>query len=195
MRGFAGVVLLVLLAAACGDSSGPQTDESFRFTDPQGDTVAVVNPTVRATDAIATEVTVLADVILLRLEFAAPVTPWSQGQPNPLDGFLDLDLDENSATGVPGAANEHGGDAQMGADWYLDLRDDGAEGLVLIKPNSSDRIGATIQYLGTAVEIRLPRAALGETDGRFLVAFVLETEDRPVSDFVPNVGHYAIAPR
>lgn len=186
----------LLLLPACSDATSPSADVPSRFLDPQGDTVAVANPTVRATDVIATQVTVFPDTILLRLEFAEAVTPWSQDQPTGLDGFLDIDVDRNAGTGIPGAADAHGGDARLGAEWFVDFRDDGVGHVDLVRTTSTrPRLAIPISYLGSVVEVRVPRAVIGESDGRFWLALVTETRDRPVSDFAPNTGHYTVAPR
>jgi hypothetical protein len=195
MRRFVAGLLLTYAAAACGDASGPSGPVPVRFTDPAGDTVAAAVPTVRANDVVATQITVLADTLLLQIELAAAVSPWSLGQPNGFDGFLDFDVDNNALTGIPAASNQYGVDAQLGAEWFLDFRDDGAGTIDLANAvNTSQRVAVPIRFLGSIVEIRVPRAALGETDGRFGMAYIVEMEDRPVSDFVPNAGHYAIAP-
>ena len=193
MRAWFGA--LFALAAACGDPAAPpETSLTRNFLDPVGDTVAAPGqPTVRATDAIRTWVLVRPDTIIIRIEFAEPITPWSQELPNGIDGFLDLDLDENAATGVAGAGDAFGGSAQLGAEYYLDFRDDGEGTIDLVEPTANTRRPVLIGFNEKVVEVWIPRHLLTDPDGEFRFAFILETLDRPVSDFVPNQGNYRVS--
>ena len=112
---------LLTLSGACGDSTAPRPFESydFAFDDPAADTVANSGGTTAlALDVTGVSGTVSATDVVLTLTFATPIALWSAAQPNSVDGFLDLDLDENAATGIPGAAEEYPeyqGSTQLGA--------------------------------------------------------------------------------
>jgi hypothetical protein len=187
--------LALALVAACDDPAGPTEQPlTLLFPDPVGDTVPTGGPpAVRATDAVNTRVTVAADTVVIEMEFASPITPWSQELANGLDGFLDLDLDENAATGIPGAADAYGGSAAVGAEYYLDFRDDGAGTIDLVEPVTNTRRPVQIGYSQRAARVSIPRSLLADPDGQFRLAYIVETLDRPVSDFVPNTGNYRVA--
>ena len=185
---------LLALSVACGDSTAPRPFGSydFSFDDPAADTL----PNGDGTTALALDVTgvngtVDATDVVLTLTFTAPIAPWSAAQPNSVDGFLDLDLDQNSATGIPGAAEEYGGSAPLGAEYYLSLREVSAGSIALVNPATSSYRAVAASVSGNTMRIVIPRRHLNDADGQFRLSLVVGTPGRPATDFAPNAGYYA----
>lgn len=181
----------VTQSAGGGGTSG----EPFSFADPAGDLLAGT-AAPGAPDLVRVSGSVRADSIAVTLTFAGDVTPWSEGAQTGLDGFVDLDLDENTNTGIPSAIDEYGGSANLGADWYISLRDDGSGARVdLVDAGSGSATPVPARFSSRAVTVTIPRTALDETDGIFRLAAVVGHRNSEATDFAPNAGFYRVAPR
>jgi hypothetical protein len=175
---------------AGGSGGGGGGGRSFSFTDPTGD----LRPEASAPDApdaVTLSGSVSADTVVIRLTFRAAITPFSEGRSNSLDGFVDLDLDENAATGIPGAVDEVGGATGLGADVYLDLRDLTSTSVNLYEAGSSTGTAVPATFATTSVTIRVPRALLRDDDGRFRLSALVANPDGP-TDFIPNTGFLTV---
>lgn len=188
---------LVLSAACSGDPTGIELDAVFQrtFTDPVGDTIAPgANVFARALDVKTIRVGMTAESLFVRYEFTQPIAFWSTGGPESIDGFVDLDLDDNAATGGRSAVDEFGyGAANMGADYYVSLRDD-RFGHVRMRDFASrtwHTLGITIA--GNGFTLRMQRGVIGEADGVLSISALVGGQLRLATDAVPNQGHFRIA--
>lgn len=190
---------LVLVAAGCGsDPTGSDTDQPYDFTfdDPVGDTtVATANPdSVRAIDLVSVSGRVDADQIELVLQFAEPVTRWSDGAANGLDGFVFFDTDQNTGSG----RQTGGTPVTAGAEFYLDLRDDGSGRFGLVDWGKKTISVISPTFDGNRVEIRIPRerlATTSDTDAKLNLAVEIGGRGRaPVSDRGGNGAAYVLEP-
>jgi hypothetical protein len=193
------VVTSVALAACGGGGfTAPSDDRApfdFSFTDPAGDTLppAPAPPVLpKGVDLLGVSGAVTEDQIRLTLEFAEPVAPWSARRPNSLDGFIDLDLDEDEQTGVPGAAEQASRDAAVGVEYYVDLRDSRPGRVALVDPRARAVVYVSVRFDGTTVTIEIPRSELGDDDGELLLSIVVGVADRPITDFGPDDTHYVV---
>src|SRR2546422_7239844 len=114
------VAALAGALAGCGDSSGPGGNQSFRATDPSGDTFGsgTVQPDLTA-------FTIVHDTggIDVMLDFTANVQSPVTGGTNVVVGFIDLDTDQDSTTGTTSAVDvfrPDGGSTGMGVEYYVD---------------------------------------------------------------------------
>jgi hypothetical protein len=189
--------LAALILAACGSGpSGPDTETpiEFAFVDPAGDTVAATaNPlAVAGLDLVGVSGVLSADELSLTLEFGSPVTPWSNGAANGLDGFVHFDIDQNVSTGF--IDNAH----QMGVDFYLDLRDNGFGRVAVVEHVKQQLVWISATFEGTRFSVTIPRSALTLTvdpASALGLAVDLSARDRvPVVDRAPDVGSYLIGP-
>jgi hypothetical protein len=192
------VLGLALGLGACGGSAatGPEDRAPFDFSfdDPRGDTAAVSPLPAgagHAIDLIKVSGSVSADKVTLILEFAEPIVRWSAGAPNSLDGFVDFDVDHSSATGGGDAAE---GQFGLGADRYLDLRDNGMGRMGLVDPIAKKFVTVPFELDGTRLTIEIDRDAFGINDGTFNLGVLIGDRDRPRTDFGPDTGHYTVAP-
>lgn len=164
--------------------------DSFSFTDPTGDLRPDVS-SPEAPDAVALTGEVEDDTLTIRLAFRSTISRFSEGQGNSLDGFVDLDLDENATTGIPAAVDEVGGASGMGADYYIDLRDATATAVVLTEAGTTTGTAVPATFGATSVTIRVPRALLDDEDGSFRISALVGNPDGP-TDFVPNSGFLTV---
>jgi len=196
--GLAAAVVALVLAGCGSDPTGSagETPYDFSFDDPVGDTtVATANPdSVAAIDLVGVSGRVDADRIELILEFAEPVSRWSDGGGNALDGFVFFDTDQATGTGKASG----GTPATTGAEFYLDLRDDGSGRLGLVNFGKKTISVLTPTFSGTRLEIRIPRAQLAttsDTDAKLNVAVEIGVRGRaPVSDRGGNGAAYVLEP-
>ncbi|MFL5576997.1 MAG: hypothetical protein ACJ79S_13610 [Gemmatimonadaceae bacterium] len=188
-------LVLATVAAACSADrgTGPGGGSAFAFDDAVADTLAASEPTtVRAIDATRVAGRVTDDTIEIVLTFREPVATWTDSVANSLDGFVDIDVDENRATGIPADIDEEGlGSAEMGSDYYVSLRDDGAGHVALVDPATGSANSIPATFSGSTVTIRVPLALVGRDDGNFTMAAVIGNGDRP-TDLLPNGGHYTV---
>jgi leucyl aminopeptidase len=197
----AWLAVVAAATAACGGGSliDPDVNQApfdLAFDDPAGDTVPpVADPPAglpKAIDLLGVAVAVGRDRITLSLEFAEPVAPWSAGRPNSLDGFVDLDVDEQTNTGVPAAAQAAGRNPQIGADYYVDLRDARPGHVALVNTRVRGFVLVSARFDGATVTIELPRGELDDGDGEFRLSLVVGAPDRPLTDVAPDDLHYVV---
>lgn len=185
-------IAVAVVVVGCGSSTEPVAtgpDFDFAFTDPAGDTVAVDTPTVPALDAVSLEGSVSGSTVQIRIGFAGSITPWSKHQSNALDGYIDLDVDANIATGIASAVGDETG---MGVDYYVDLRDNGSGQVALINTQTRMYTMVTVTFSDTQVTVEVPRQLIVDESVGFFVAAVVGTKDRPITDILPNEDHYVV---
>ncbi len=188
----------ILTACSAGEPTSPPGSEAlftFQFTEAAGDTI---NPsetsTGRATDLVGISGQLESDYVVLTLQFSQSIQPWSSGAATALDGFVDFDMDENSATGIPGAVDEYGGSSGVGAEAYLSLRDNGLGQLAVVNVMGQTFSTVAVTFAGTTMTARIPRAYLTKPNSeRFRVSAVLGNRDRPATDFGPDEGYFLVA--
>jgi len=185
---------LAALAIGCGSGTAltdPGTPFDFAFDDPAGDTLpppaeppADLPPPI---DLVAVSGSVTPDQVTIVLEFVDPVSPWSAHAPNSLDGFVDLDTDESSLTGLASAGN-----TGIGADYYVDLRDAESGHVALVDFAGRSFVFVPATFQDKKVTIVIPRTALGDDDGQFLMSLVVGTRGQAITDVAPDHGSYAV---
>jgi hypothetical protein len=189
----AGVALL----AGCGGGTtapGTETAYDFAFPDPAADTVvATANPSdAKALDLLNVSGHVDANNVTVTLEFAEPVSPWSDGRLDALDGFLDFDLDQSTSTGSRDDTHD------IGIDAYVDLRDDGSGRLALVNLSTRKIDLLDGKWSGTTFEVTIPRKLLvraSDTDNKmFLAVDVTARGRKPNTDSAPDTGHLILTP-
>ncbi len=188
--------LLVGLAAGCGSDPTGATAEvafDFAFEDAVGDTTeATTNPDeVSAVDLIAVSGRVDAASVRVVLEFADPISRWSDGLANGLDGFIHFDVDQNAGTPTLTMA--------QGGEFYIDLRDNGfgKVGLVAVTARTITVLDA--KFDGNRFEVEVPRRALeisSDTDNRLDLLVRVGSRNRlPLTDRGPDGDdRYRLAP-
>jgi len=188
---------LAFALVACGDATGPGSAGvhfQYTFTDPVGDTMPPSpNTFARALDATTARVGMTEDSIFVRFEFTNDIAPWSSGQLNAIDGFVDFDVDDNAATGYPAAVEEFGHiTADMGVEAYVSLRDDGQGHVMRRDGQAPDFRPIVIEFEARSFTLRLARTDIGEVDGVFRMSAMIGGTGRWISDNVPSNGHFRV---
>lgn len=160
-------------------------------TDPAADTLsnAQQNPDA-AHDLVQLTTRYAADWLILVLRFARPVGTIGQLPTSGLNGVIDLDVDENAATGAAPLINAFGGSATQGSDYRVDFFLSNATSARLLRAFSGADTTTHLTPLvieGDSVIVKIPLAKLGPDDGRLSITAVLGTDDRP-TDIAPNAG-------
>lgn len=162
-------------------------------TDPQGDTFGT-----SGTQWDLTGLTVQRDGagVTATLEFAQDVISPLSGEPSATTAFLDLDLDQNPATGGPAIADEfrHDGESTgLGVDARVALIAEHGDGSVAVLDGSGQEIGRVVPtFDGRRITVRIPKALLGNDDGFLDAAAITGTVGVP-TDIVPQTGHLTLA--
>jgi len=187
------VAALAGALAGCGDSSGPGANQSFRATDPSGDTFgsATVQPDLTA-------FTIVHDTggIDVMLDFTANVQSPVTGGTNVVVGFIDLDTDQDSTTGTGSAVDvfrPDGGSTGMGVEYYVDLFGYNADSTVFVYDALAGTPTGSVRprFQGRRITVRVPRALLGNDDGFLNAATVVGSESEP-TDIAPENGHVRV---
>lgn len=198
-RPLAALALVAIASTlACGAERVPVAPFeafSYAFTDAEGDTLAnAATLPQRALDVTGISGSVDASSIVVELRFSTPVRPWSEQATGSVDGFVDMDIDNDAATGIPGAAAEFGGSAPLGAEYYLSLRDEigpgRSVGLVRVADYSFRPVAAT--WEGNVMRVTIPRAAMQDDDGTMRLSVVVGHPQDPATDFAPSSGYYVV---
>ena len=165
-------------------------------TDATGDTLnnAGNNPNV-AHDVVTVRSRYAPGFLILVIRFGRTVTPYAQSNPGGLVGYVELDIDESSATGQPAFINEWGGSATQGVDFALLLHQMDSVSMTAVRVTIDDaflagRVRAV--YNADSIVAYLPLNKLSD-DGKLTVTATVGTSDRP-TDLVPNTGQILLQP-
>lgn len=189
--------MAAMAVAGCGSGPTDPGDDppyDFSFTDPKGDTAAATtNPEqVKASDLVSVAGRVDADNLVITLAFAEPITPWTKDTSNALDGFVLLDTDTTQSTGL--ASQTHG----LGADFYVDLRDDGFGRMALVDVQKRSFVRVDAKFEDSQVTITVPRGAIAtqnDVDGRLRMAIDIAGRRRaPDVDTSPSTDFHRLEP-
>lgn len=182
-------LLAVVALWGCGDSSGPGSGATTaKVTDPAGDAFGA-NPV--QWDLTAMTITRDTGGITVLLDFSNTVISPASGDTTAMIGFVDLDVDQDSATGfqtVVDAFRPGTGSTGMGSDYLLDLTTVPAEVFDTLGA-SRGQVAAT--YSGTRVTVRVPRSRLGNDDAFLNAAAIVGTNAEP-TDIIPDNGHLKV---
>lgn len=181
-------------SAGGGPVGGGGAPANFSFTDPAGDRLAG-DDGIGSPDIVQVSGSYDADKLVLVLMFDAAVVPWSENQLNSLDGFVDFDVDENSATGIPAAGDDYGGSAGIGADFFLNLRDVGGSQMTVMQADGKQFSVVSARFDGKTVTVEVPRSAFGDDEDGLRMSVVVGHPGSPATDIAPNDGHWTVAGR
>lgn len=156
--------------------------------DPVGDTLTNTSDPDRAHDVVNVTPRYAPGFIILVLRFAQPVGSVGTANPAGLQGWVEMDTDESTTTGVAPAINFFGGSANQGVDHAVVLWEGNATSVLLASvttDTTTHRVPMALE--GDSVIIKIPLAKLAGDDGRMSVTMVLGDDDRP-TDIAPNTG-------
>jgi hypothetical protein len=159
--------------------------------DPAADTLSVSSLVLPAAhDIVGMTARYASGWVILVLRLASPAVAPGTGAARALFGVIDLDIDENAATGIIPLMNAFGGAAAQGSDYYVSFFAGDSASAELFKTTglglgSVGRVRAT--YDADSVIVKIPLNKIGGDDGNISVTMIVGTQDRP-TDYAPNTG-------
>ncbi len=163
-------------------------------TDPVGDTFGAgatqIDITSLGGEGIGGDVVITAT-------FDGVISPPDSGEANAVTGFIDIDADQNGATGdVPWVDFLTGNPTTgMGNEFYVDIFSyTTIDGLVEVVDDQTDEVvgAAPASFTGNSMTVRIPVALLDGAGMGIDIAAVLGTVAEP-TDIAPNNGSVAVA--
>jgi hypothetical protein len=196
-------ISLVLGAVACSHSSDVPSmpdvlgdPSTVSVADPIGDTFGL--PGYVQWDVSAFTITRETDGITVRLDFANDLALPTPGDPNALVGLVELDLDQNKATGKLGYVDQlrtDGDSTGLGVDAALNLSNIAADSTLMVYNSGGSPTGkAKVTVGGRRLTIRVPSTLLGDDDGYLDAAVIVGNSGRSPTDLAPQAGHLALQP-
>ena len=163
---------------------------AFSQADPAGDTLGISPPgEPRAIDLLSLRGDFKRDSLILTLTFTAPVVPASNFAANSVSGFIEIDIDDNAATGDDPFSNFFGASANLGIEYAVSLFDATSSEILLLSATGATSV--PVAFLGNVVTIRIPMSLLANDDGNFGVVSVIGTDEFP-TDVAPNSGAISV---
>jgi hypothetical protein len=160
--------------------------------DPVGDTLG---SSANQPDITGLTASISGGSLVVSVSFAGAIAAPGADSPVALDGFIDLDTDQDGGTGdLPWTdARTNSNTTGMGNEFYVDLFTyDPSSGTVQVVDDPTETVAgeATATFSGNLMTVRVPLSVLDD-DGFVNVATVLGTLDDPVTDIAPNQGSVA----
>lgn len=188
----ANVALLSL--GACSDySPAPITDKTASVTDPAGDTFGTGTT---KWDLSGMSLSNDASDLTVILDFTTNVISPTSGDTTAMIGFVDLDVDQDSSTGLHNTIDsfrpQGSGSTELGADYQLILKNYDSDSTIAVSDSNGTHVGRVKPIFdGKRITIHVPLALLGNDDGRVNAAAIVGNVHQP-SDFVPNAKHLSL---
>ncbi|HEY3130293.1 MAG TPA: hypothetical protein VGL91_12610 [Acidobacteriota bacterium] len=133
--------------------------------------------------------------LVLRVNFAGPVTPGDSGQPNAVVGYIDLDVDQNAATGTESHVDVFSPfKAKLGIEYsvFLFNYSSATKDTPLIDTNFNTLGRVPVTFTSNSLTVRVPLSLIKD-DGIVNTAIVLGTVPEP-TDIAPNGGFITSSP-
>lgn len=168
---------------------GPGFDvEKDSATDPAGDTFGT-GPTQIDLSGLSAEL--VGSNLVIELDFHGAIQPPDGAGANAIDALIDIDVDQNGATGGPSWTDTLSPAATtgMGIEFYVDLLSL-ADGTVSVLNNDELEEGrAPVTFTANSLTVSIPLIVI-QDEGAVNVAAVVGTQSEP-TDKAPNNGTVA----
>ena len=202
---FLGVGALGALGACKRDSTGPTGGSpggglTANVTDSVGD-VFGGDTTLPQPDLTTLSITRDTGGATVTMDFTVDVQSPVTGGANVVEGVVDIDIDQNPATGVETDVDffrVDGNSTGMGMEYYVDLgafNPYTADSVTVFAIDTSFNIVETGKvrptFSGKRLSFRLPRSLVGGDDMLMNVAVVMGNTTEP-TDLAPNDGHLKV---
>lgn len=177
-----------------GGGGGGAAAATFGVGDPSGDTFGTGSP---QWDVDSLVITRDSTGITIRLVFSASVVSPLVDPQNAVYAVVDLDTDQNPATGVEPDADfirQGAGSSGIGADYEIDLVDVNPDSSFSVFDTTSAVVGTVrATFAGRTLSLRVPLTMLGNDDGLLDVVADAYAQTEP-TDVVPNNGSLRVGP-
>lgn len=132
--------------------------------------------------------------LIVRFEFQFAVVQQTTGGPNVVTGYLDIDTDQNVATGIQPATDVFrpgAGSTGMGSEFFVAMFGGPYD---IVRTSDGLTTGTIVPvFVGNRITLAIPLTLLGGDDGRINLAVVVGTDVEP-TDIAPNDGNLRVAP-
>ena len=179
----AGGIATINFDVTCG--AYPATVAGVTVADPANDTLPnPANETIAAFDILAVNTRYASTFMTISLKMSRPIGTSS------IRGFVDLDIDENQATGVRPVMNDSvvGGNAPQGSDEFLYFETVNGALIGYYNTSTNNDSVSLVNMIVDADSIKffIPYFKLRD-DGNLTITTVIGTKLRP-HDYAPNSG-------
>lgn len=198
MRRTSALTLALATLAACGGDAAVSPGEAAKRSeisalDPRKDTFGfgaspwdIVAFTMGRDDDAG---------LAIRLEFTIDVVPPIGGDAGAVVTFIDVDLDQNAATGRPSEVDHFrmdGGATALGVERTIDISELAPDGSATVYGVRGEILGRIVPvYAGRTLTLRLSPELLGGDDGYVNAAAIVGTVGS-ASDVAPNAGNLSL---
>ena len=163
-------------------------------SDPTGDTLGAATTQIDVVD-FAGEV--VGDDVIFRISLAEAISPINSGQADAIGGYIDIDVDQDGATGDVPWVDFLSGNANsgMGNELYVDLFSyDSADGSVDLVDDADESVIARVPAMFElkALVVSIPTEAIGDLNAGIHTAVVVGTLAE-ATDIAPNQGALAVS--
>lgn len=200
-----GVGALGALEACKGDSTGPGGGGGGTLTASVNDSLGDVfgsDTTIVQPDLTALSIIRDTGGATITMDFTANIQSPVTGGANVVEGVVDIDVDQNPATGVETDVDffrVDGNSTGMGMEYYVDLgafsvyNADSTVTVFAIDTLFNIVATGTVRptFSGKRLSFRLPRGLVGGDDMLMNVAVVMGNTTEP-TDLAPNEGHLKV---
>ncbi|HTL34424.1 MAG TPA: Ig-like domain-containing protein [Kofleriaceae bacterium] len=160
-------------------------------TDPTGDTFGTGTFLPDLTLATAST----QDAVTITLQFAQPIAPSLAGAPSSVAGYIDIDIDQNAATGQFASTDRFradGGSTGLGDEYMVALFQN-PDGTLPVIDLANGTSGGYVMptFTATSVSFTIPLAMLGNDEGNLNLAAVVGSMQEP-TDIIPNSQHLTL---
>ncbi len=132
--------------------------------------------------------------ITVVIQFSAAIARASANAANSVGGYLDIDADQNAATGFlprTDAFRPDAGSTGMGMEFFVDLFDN-LDGTFSVVDENFALVGVVTPTFGaTSITFTIAQSLLGNDDGNVNLATIIGSLTEP-TDIVPNAGHLTL---
>ncbi len=132
----------------------------------------------------------------VELAFVENVVSNLTGGPNVVIGILDIDTDQNAATGGTPATDNYrpgAGSTGMGQDYSVAILANASGEFSVFDFNGTSQGTFTPDFTANVLTMTIPLSLLGDDDGIVYLATVVGTTEEP-TDIAPNDGNLATGP-
>lgn len=131
--------------------------------------------------------------LMVVIDFVNDVKLDVVGGPNEVYGFLDIDADQNPATGTQARTDEFGGSTGMGMDFWVQLWTAGS-GVMSIADSNGVVVGTfTSEVSANVLRMVIPLSLIGGDEGLVDLAMLVGTSQEE-TDIAPDTGVLSMAP-
>ena len=140
------------------------------------------------TDILSIDVEFDAKYLYMTCNFNSEIFPPDSKNPSAFFGYIDLDVDQNPATGTTALSDYYSGSSEIGMDYYLEFLPGSTPGSIMLKDSNAKLIGMVpVVFNEKSFVVTIPLNLLGNDDGYINYTAFFGDAGEP-DDVIPNQG-------